>query len=164
MYILPLFLLTILLSGCFGDPVKDDLKNYINKEVGTVADLEQKAVSKYESVTGINYTDDLALYDALVGEILPTYQQFVKKLEGINVETDELKKIHENYIEAANLQYNAFVKILNAIEKQDITIIEEANGMLEDARKMIRDYQSDIKKLAKKHDVQLKKAGSDTKL
>lgn len=153
----PLFLFAILLTGCSNDPVQDDLLNYINKEIDVVADLENKAVSKYESVTGVNYTNDQTLYDALLGEILPTYQDFLKKLEAISLETDEVKKIHEKYIEAANLQYDAFVKILSALQKQDITIIEEANGMLADARKMLRDYQEDIKKLAKEHDVELKK-------
>lgn len=91
LFFVPLFLFAILLTGCSNDPVQDDLLNYINKEIEVVADLENKAVSKYESVTGVNYTNDQTLYDALLDEIIPTYQDFLKKLEDISIETDEVK-------------------------------------------------------------------------
>jgi len=46
------------------------------------------------------------------------------------------------------------VKILVAIETQDVALIEEANGMLEEARSLIREYLNELDKLAKDHDVE----------
>lgn len=71
----------------------------------------------------------------------------------MEIETDELKKIHEDYIEATNIQANAFLLIVSAIENQDSTLINEANEKLNIARKMMRDHQNNVKKLAKEHDV-----------
>jgi hypothetical protein len=144
-----------LLSGCFGDPVKDDLLNYVNKEMKTAYKLETKAITAYESVSGGNYKDDQTMYDALNNEVIPNYNEFIKELDSVTIETDELKKLHETYIKGAEIQYNAFLKIRQALEKQDPAMIQEANDMLSQARKHIRDYSNGLHKLAKDHDVKL---------
>lgn len=150
-----MFLFLFILTGCFSDPVQDDLLNYVNEELPRASQLEAEAVSAYQSVTGANYTDDYTLYDVLSLEVIPTYNEFIKELESIHMETDEVNELHEEYIEAANIQYNAFVKTLTAIENQDRQIIEEANSMLEEARSKIRNYNTELKKLAKEHNVEL---------
>lgn len=144
-----------LVTGCLNDPVQDDLITYINDDIPTVFELELKAVGTYDSVTGPNYTDDIVLYEALVNEIIPTYNEFVRELEAISIDTDEVREIHEGYIKGANLQYNAFVRMVTALEQQDRQLIEEANSMLDEARKLMRDYQVNIKNLAEEHNVEL---------
>jgi hypothetical protein len=109
----------------------------------------------YHSVTGANYTSDQALYDALLFDVIPTYQEFADKLEAIRLETEEVREIHEGYIEGVNLQYNAFIKIVTALEEQDRGMIEEANLMLDESRKLLRDFNYDIQKLADEHQVEL---------
>lgn len=151
----PFVMVMFLLSGCLGDPVQDDLLNYLNEEIDDVADLEAEALDAYDSVTGANYVDDYLLYDTLSYTVIPVYQEFVSELEAIDVETDELREIHETYIEGANTQYNAFVKIMTAIEEQDPNKIEEANLMLDDARKLLRDFNNDIENLAEEHNVEI---------
>jgi len=142
------------LSACFSDPIQDDLMNYVNKEMTTAFELEATAVTAYDQVSGINYTDDVTMYDALVLTVIPTYNEFIKELNTVPIDTEELREIHEIYIEGADLQYNAFVKIVRALETQDPLLIEEANGMLEEARSLLREYQNEIDKLAKEHDVE----------
>lgn len=146
--------LVLLLSGCFGDPIQDDLLNYSNEEMKTAIELENAALSAYDSVTGTNYSDDQTMYVAMVDEVVPNYNEFIKEIDAIKVETDELKEIHELLIKGADIQYNAFVKIIKALETQDASLIEEANGMLEDARKNMRDYRNELDKLAKEHNVE----------
>jgi Tfp pilus assembly protein PilP len=64
-YILACFLfLVVILSGC-GDPVQDDLLDYVNEKMPSLGKEEMKIVGKYEDVTGPNYSDDQTLYDAL---------------------------------------------------------------------------------------------------
>jgi hypothetical protein len=148
-------LFTFILSGCFGDPVQDDLLKYLNEDLAEITPLETEAISAYESVTGTNFTSDAELYDTLTFEVVPTYQEFADELESIKVETDELREVHEGYIEGVNLQYNAFIKIVTALEELDRSKIEEANAMLDDARKLMRDFNHNIEKLAEEHNVEL---------
>lgn len=146
-----------LLSGCFGDPVQDDLLNYVNKEMKSAGKLEAAAVAAYENVSGANYQDDQAMYDALMNDIIPKYREFIKELDSAKIETDEVKDIHEIYIKGADTQFKAFAKIVLALEEQDTGMIQEANDMLADARKHIREYQRKLEKLAKEHDVKIEK-------
>jgi hypothetical protein len=145
-----------LLSGCFNDPVQDDLLNYVNKEMKQAGKLEAEAISAYESETGANYQDDQKLYDVLTKKVIPTYNDFIQELDSVKIETDELKEIHQIYIEGANIQYRAFLKIKQALEAQDPAMIQEANDMLADARKYIMEYKSKLNQLAKEHDVKFK--------
>lgn len=145
--------LLLLLAGCGNDPVQEDLINYVNEDLPAVAKLEKDAMDAYDSVTGSNYTDDLTTYNTIIEEVIPTYNEFIKELEAISVETDAVSKIHEQYIDVANLQSSAFVNITDALEKGDMGLIADANDQLTDARKGMREYQSDLKKLAKDHDV-----------
>lgn len=145
----------LLLSGCFSDPVQDDLLNYVNKEMKQAGKLEAAAVSAYEGVSGANYQDDQTMYDALTKEVIPNYNEFIKELDSVNIETDELQEIHEIYIEGADIQYKAFVTIKQALEEQDPALVQEANDMLADARDHIRDYKNKLNKLAKDHDVKI---------
>lgn len=142
-----------LITACSADPVKEDLVQYVNKDMKAAFELEAKSVSAYDSVSGLNYTDDWTMYDTIQTTVIPNYNEFIKELNRVKVETDEVRKIHEIYIKGADIQYNAFVKILTALETQDITLVEEANAMLEEARTLIRQYINELEKLAKEHEV-----------
>jgi hypothetical protein len=148
--------LDLILSGC-GDPVQDELLDYVNEKMPALADEETEIVGKYAAVTGMNYTADQTLYDVLKEEIIPEYNAFINDLEAVEISTDELRKIHEDYIEATNIQASAFLLIVTAIENQDSGMINEANEKLNTARKMMRDYKTEVEKLAKEHDVNLEK-------
>lgn len=147
----------IILSSCQNDPIQDELLNYVNTEMITAHDLEKKAVTAYESVTGVNFTNDGVLYDTLQNEVIPTYEKFLKELHSVKLETDELKDIHDIYINAAETQYEAFGVIIEALEQQDPALVQEANALLEQGRDQINDYQSKLNALAEEHNVNLKK-------
>jgi hypothetical protein len=146
----------LLLAGC-GGPIQSDILNYVNEELKTAHDLEEKAVSAYKSVAGANYTDDQTMHDALVNEVIPNYTEFINELENVTIETDELKEIHEIYLKGANLQFNGFEKIVEAIEKQDSGLIEEANQLLEEGRLQIEDYNTKLDELAEENNVEVEK-------
>lgn len=142
------------LTACGTDPVQEDLLNYVNEEMTDAFELEALAVGAYDQVSGINYTDDYTMYDTISLTVIPNYNEFIKELNQVKIETEELRDIHEIYIEAADIQFNAFVKILSALETQEIALVEEANSMLEEARSLIREYLDAIDTLAKEHDVE----------
>ncbi|MFP7300037.1 hypothetical protein [Neobacillus niacini] len=151
-----LFGLFLVLAGC-GGPVQDDILNYINEEMKTAQELEDKAVAAYEGVAGANYKDDQTMYDALVNVVLPNYTDLITELENVSIETDELKEIHDIYLSGANLQLSAFEKIIEALEKQDSSLVDEANQLLEEGRLQIEDYNDKLDELAKENNVEIEK-------
>ncbi|MDF1509574.1 hypothetical protein PZE06_15640 [Robertmurraya sp. DFI.2.37] len=155
--LLPIFLCFLVMSACSSeDPIKEELETYLNDDLANIIGLETEAISAYDSVTGVNYTSDQLLYDVLLMDVIPTYQEFMNKLEAIRLESEELREVHEGYIEGVNTQYNAFTRIVTALEYQDRAIIEEANAMLDEARKLLRDFNYNIEKLTKEHGVEMK--------
>lgn len=157
-WLLAIFLpILFLMSGCSSDPVQDDLLNYVNKEMKEAGKLEKAAISAYDGVSGSNYQDDQTMYNVLINDVIPNYNEFIKELDSVKIETDEVREIHEIYIEGADIQFNAFAIIKQALEEQDANLIQKANDMLADARKHIRDYQTKLDHLAKEHDVEIEK-------
>ena len=152
---IPLFFFIALLSGCMKDPVHDDLYNYLQVQLKEVIPLENKAVESYQSVTGTNYTSDQILYNTLNQDVLPMYVEFVKELKAIHPGTKEVQDIHSQYIKAASLQYNAFIKMGEALDEEDQSKVKEVNGMLEEARKIMSQYMNSLEKLADKHHLTL---------
>jgi hypothetical protein len=144
----------LLLSGC-GDPVQDDLLKYINEDLKELAVVEEDAIAEYDSVTGDNYVDDYTTYVHIEEVVMPMYKDFLDQLEEVWPATPEVQEVHELYIEAVNMQNNAFLKILAALEQQDYDMIADANEMLADGRAGIRKYTSELERLAKEHDVEL---------
>jgi hypothetical protein len=152
---LMLFMSIIMLLTACSDPAQDEILSYVNDELPPLAELETEVIGLYDSVTGVNYTDDYTLYDTLSIDIIPMYTEFIGKLEGIRVSDQGLRDIHEDYIAAANKQHGAFVKMLTALENQDVSMIQEVNEILNESRQEMRDYQYDLEAYANEHDVEL---------
>ena len=147
-----------LIISC-SNPTQDELLSYVNTEIPKIAKLEADTISSYENVTGENYKDDMTMYTTLRDEVIPNYRSFVKELESIsnNLKTPEVQKLHETYIEAANTQYSAFFIMLTAVEKQDYSLVNQANEKLDKGRKLVRQWQIDLKVLTEKNNVKLNK-------
>lgn len=137
--------------------VKEDLLTYMNESLTPLAEQEGEVIALYDSVTGANYTDDETTYNTIADEIMPKYQVFIKDLEEVEVETEEVTNIHEIYIKAVNIQQSGFVTMLSALEEQDLEKMNEANAKLAEARTMSRDYLNKLQSLAKENDVVLEK-------
>ncbi|MGW8442674.1 hypothetical protein ACWGXJ_17105 [Paenibacillus sp. S33] len=146
-----------ILAACSTDPVKKDLITYVNDGMLPLAQDEKAVTEKYEAVTGDNFTDDVTLYNALKDDIIPGYTKFVDKLEAVKTETPEVRAVHETYIKAASTQKEAFIKMLDALDKQDLNLINESNTKLSEGRKLFRDFGEQVNTLAKEHDVEMNK-------
>ena len=62
---------------------------------------------------------------------------------------------HEIYIKAANTQFSGFMLILEGLENGDRMHIVEANEKLDEGRKLIRKYKSELQALCDKNNVEL---------
>ncbi|MCM3595403.1 hypothetical protein M4D55_06310 [Metabacillus idriensis] len=152
-----LFMFLFLLSGCSEDSVQEELLTYVNEILPEVTVKETAAISAYDSVSGDNYTSDEVMYSVMVDEVSPTYNSFIADLEEVQVESEKIKALHENYIKAANIQHSAFILIISGLEEQDRGKIIEANDKLATARKMIREFSDELETLAEENDVTLEK-------
>jgi hypothetical protein len=147
-------LLLLVLAGC-SNPIKEDLLTYINTELPKVVQYETDAIAAYESVSGANYTDDYTMYEALTETIIPTYRELINGIEAITLrlKTKEVRELNEKYIEAADLQMNGFVILMNALETQDGSLIVQFNERLDKGRRLTREWQIELQDLCDKNGV-----------
>ena len=140
-------------------PTQNELLQYINTEIPKIATMESEVMDIYNNVTGENYKDDETLSNKLSDDVIPKYKKFVEALENIseNLKEPEIIKINEIYIEAANAHFSAFVVLLAGLENQDLALVNQANEKLAMGRKLIRQYQLDLKTLAKSNNIEFKK-------
>ena len=154
--LLPLILALLFGSfGCATGKVSVDLTTYVNQGVMNIAELEQKALAKYASVTGKNYKNDETVYQALQDDVIPLYKRFVRGLRAIQPETEEVRTLHRIYIEAADSLLEGFKLVLLAIEKQDSSIIRPANEYLEAGLRDTERWKKDLIALSAKYGVKI---------
>ncbi|MFL5730786.1 MAG: hypothetical protein ACJ75J_14960 [Cytophagaceae bacterium] len=151
--LLSFLILGIFLSQCSSDPVQKDLINYINVEIPKVSALETEAVDAFQSVAGANYTSDSAMSEKMKSVVVPKYNEFNTKLQAIVPATEEVKKIHGEYVEAAKDQMEAFNLIVDAIEKQNMDEVKKANEDLKKAITLVESWKKDLMETCKAHNV-----------
>jgi len=144
-----------ILIGC-SNPIKDDLLNYINNELPKIVESENTVITAWDSVSGDNYSDDYTMYETLTEIIIPTYREFITGLEAITLrlKTKEVRALNEKYIEAVNIDSNAFVLLRNILETQDGSKMIDFNERLDKGRKLVREWQVEITDLCKKNGLQ----------
>lgn len=148
-------ILSLSLISCGSNEKQDALLKYLNEDLKTAEEYEDIVVTTYDSITGDNYTDDYTLYSELKNTILPNSLKLIDSVESIECSFDELRNVHELYLNAINKQHQAFTIILSALENQDYSQVAEANELLSQARKGVRDYMAELKTLCTDNDVSL---------
>lgn len=139
--------LVAVLVGCGKDKplsAQSDVRAYSEKMIALV-DEEKAILTAYENVTGTNYTTDARTH-AVISDLIPKTRAFIGKIESI-IPPAKARSIHEKYISAWNLQYDAFVLIVTALARQDATLIVQANGKLSEARRLVREVIAEINAL-----------------
>lgn len=144
-----LVLIIMLFVG--GDAVQDDLIDYINNDITQITSLDSEVRSLYE--TARESSADATMYVILKNDVIPKSNQLIDKAEDIEVETEDVRELHEIYLESLNKQGQAFTLLLAAIEAQDYSLITQANEKLDESRKLMREYEDKLEELMQKHDV-----------
>jgi len=110
------------------------IADYINHEILNIAELENKALERYASVTGENYTTDHKIYEELNGYVIPVYKRFLDSLRNINPDNKEIRALHSIYIHGSESIYNGFKIKISGIRSNNIPIIKQGNKKIEKGR------------------------------
>ena len=134
-------------------PAANDIVNYVNQGLFPIAELEQKSLESYASVTGKNATTNKKLFETLRDFVIPTYKRFVKGLKNIPIKNHEVQQVHAIYIKAAESTLEGFQTIMIGSGNNDETVIRQGNKKLEEGRAGIEKWATELAVLYKKHGV-----------
>ncbi len=150
--LLALVMCMSVLTGC-GDPVQEDLINYINNQVPTLVALEDKVSQEYESAVKEKNGDDAKLAAKLKDVIIPASDELLAKARAIVPATEEVKKVHNKYIAAYTEQHEAFTLLLQAAQNNNETLVNTVSEKLVKADTLSKEFLADIETLKKEHQV-----------
>ena len=144
-----ILLLMIFFVGCT-DPVRIDIKNYTN-QLKYITNLEDKALDRWNSVSGKNFVNDGYMYQALDTYIITTYGDFVDRLKSVQLHTNEVKALNNLYVQAAEKQLDRFNMMKESLEKRNKDMMNNAYKMLQDGRDAEKNWALKLDELTKAH-------------
>lgn len=145
-----------MLTGCGSDPVKDDLTNYITKQMPAATELGKSITSGFNSVAAANYIDDKTMLLKLKDEVIPNSNKLIETAKAITSKTKELGAIHEKYVAAITKQNSGFTMLQTALEKSDADMAKKANDLLIEADTQSKNYVAEVNAFAKEHGMEIK--------
>ncbi len=141
-----------LLAGC-SDPVYDDLSNFLNVEM---KDVNADYVKLTEEVaTWSNIEDDAHLAENIEKVVLPLVDGSLTKLKDINPATDEVKALKIKYVMVMDVYKKGFEALLEGCKTQDEATINAGNESIEEALKLLDEYNKGLEELAKEHGAEI---------
>lgn len=156
MYIL--VLVTVLsLTGCGSSEKQEELIDYINNDLAELVTLENEMLESYGSVTGDNYSNDIDMYTEFTTNTVELARKLYDKAVEISedIADEKILEVHRLYLNYSNKSLNVTILMVSALEKQDVSLMVEANEKLNEANNYALDYKEALSKLAEEYNVEI---------
>lgn len=136
--------------------VKDEFIQFIGTDIPKVEADEAAVMKSYNSYFAEGATIDTdALLKDLTDNILPKYKAFLDSVQAIELKTDEVKALRDQYYDAMNTQYESLQKVQTAVKDKDKDVQAEAKKLLSSAQSKYTAYNDAVYALAQKENVTL---------
>jgi len=145
------------LSGCGNSEKQEALLQYINNDCVEMAEIENKLLASYESVTGNNYVSDDKTYTEFTTNTIELAKQLNNKAVEVagNIKDEEVLELHRIYMNYSNKFLSSFNLMIAGRDRQDMSKISEANERLNEANNLALDYKKELYRLAEKYNVEI---------
>ena len=136
--------------------VKDEFIQFVGTDIPKVEKDEADVMNKYNAyfAEGTSVDTDALLKD-LSENLLPKYKTFLDSVESIEVKTDEVMALKDQYYDAMNTQYEALQQVETAVKNKNKDLQTEAQKMLSDAQSKYTAYNDAVYALAQKENITL---------
>lgn len=145
--------LAVLATGCGKkdskkDVLRNDIVEFVNEELPAIQADRDNAIDIYNSYfTAENADMDKFLAD-LKDNALTDMETYIANLSAIEVSTDEVAELKELYLQSSRKQYEAMKLVISAIEGEKPEYLTQADGLIEESRSLLIQYESQLKLLA----------------
>ena len=141
------------LAGCVDKEAREAVKNYVDTTSVALMEQEQKMLSSYSSVIGMNYKDDNTLCLELVTNTIPMADGLVGSASAITetITDEELQEVHKIYVSYATEFVDALRLLLKAVDEQDESYTRAANEKLGNADGYAKEFREGLQELKEKY-------------
>ncbi len=141
----------VILTGCGASA---EFETYVSE---TCIDFDKDYKELHTMYGKVTTMNDDEIVTTLKEEIIPKSEEFVKKVKETEISDEDIKKLHEIYIEIVELRHEAYENALNGVENRDYDSIDKANDCISKADKKFEEFIEERDKLADELGVVLKK-------
>lgn len=141
-----------MLTGC-GDPVGDDIVNYVNNQIKPLVALQSKVATEFTTVSEDKDATSETISAKLKDVIIPASDELIAKAKSIVPETEEVRKVHSIYTELVTQQREGLDLFLQAFQKNDEALIKNADEKMAQVEKLSNEYSAAVEALKKEHDI-----------
>ncbi|MFC1503779.1 hypothetical protein ACFL6D_00015 [Spirochaetota bacterium] len=139
-------------TSCFGPRVQLHELEIYKKEISKINRRWQIAKSAFFSSETEDVEEEekeLKLYKLNTIElfVLPKFFEIKASLENLNIQDNELEKIHNYYIKTCNDYINFFILVVEYLKSKDESKLELANKSLESAENNLQKYKRLFKRI-----------------
>ena len=156
-------LASVLLAACLmlglvacGNPVKKDIVNYFDKELGAYEKEMNDTLDSYNALIAKSATiTQEELVKGLNEDLIPKYEDLYEKISKIKPETEEVQKFHDTYVEALKLNVDGMKKVSEAVEKTDQSLMAEAQKIATEAQNKMNECKEIAQDFQDKYKVKI---------
>lgn len=138
----------VLLAGC-GDPIKDDLQNFLNNDMTQINQNYEKIKTEASSWTGLEKNEDFI--SSLEDTLIPIANESLEKLKNIKPSTAEVTAVKDKYVETMTAYKEGFDVILEGFKETDESKINTGNEKVTKALELLNEYNKALEDLAAQH-------------
>lgn len=154
-----IFMTGCLATGCGssekGEEITEEseLIRMLNEDIPAIQEKELSAMEAYNSYFEGAETDKDKLLEDLNNNIIPEYEEFMEELAGLTYETAQVKECYQLYYDSMEAQYQALIKVRQALDEENEDYQSEAADYLETAKATYENYKAKISEVAAENNI-----------
>jgi hypothetical protein len=139
------------------DPVKEELEWYVDIIFGELGDRNLEVFYKYKENQGPYYPGDAEFVAIMTDELLPNSEYVYNELVALSsdLETEEVKKLHQIVIAGMELQNEGFKMKLDGANQQSEKLKKDASDLLSQSADKMHEYREEFERLQVIYDISL---------
>jgi len=124
--------------------------NYHHK-IEELKEKDQEIQEAYESVTGDNFISEQVLHDELQKNIIPDSEDLLDELEDVELDTDEIRDVHQTFKEARSTLLQAYSLWVEAIQEEEQDMVDEAIQLAEEGETLRETFYKELEQLLQRY-------------
>ena len=137
--------------------VKKDVIEFVSTELPSIKAKRDSAIGIYNSYFANDNADVDAFVVSLKNDAIPGMEQYLKDLNAIETETDDVTQLKALYAQSAQRQYDAMKMVLSALEGDNADYLTQAENLVSESNELMKQYNDMLNSVASENGIIIKK-------
>lgn len=142
-----------ILAGCGGNPVLDDLNNFVSVEMTAPMAKMEEMIAETDKWSDPDFT----IEDAQQGleKIIPICDEALQLAEGITTSTDEVAALKNGFVDSLKKYKEGYTLMLDGLKGEDDAKFQEGLAISEEGTAALNQFNADMKALASENGLEI---------